>query len=196
MRNLLTVGFVVIYLIALTTFGKMYLADIQLAQSEELLLNGKTQKALDKINAAIKNNPQEPKYYRHRAKISVTATLGQKPETQKQLKDLAVRDLEKGRSLNPKNLATLRNSAPIYFFLGNKDLSQPATTENIDTSYLFTIENYFNQIKNYNDTDVGLYVLSAKYEKRLEMNDGYNESVEKIKELRPDLLDWHEDLVN
>jgi hypothetical protein len=39
--------------------------------------------------------------------------------------------------------------------------------------------------------DLGLIVLFAKYEKKLELRESYKESIERIKTLRPDILTWY-----
>ena len=73
-----------------------------------------------------------------------------------------------------------------------KEFTLSVSNENIDQAFLPETKNFYEKIKNISPNDAGVYVLLAKYEKRLGLNDEYNASVKIVEELRPDLLEWHE----
>lgn len=188
---------IVLWLSVIISFAKIYLADIYFGYSENLLADGENIEALLAVNKAIKYNNQEPSYYRQRAKVYVASTANalQGSKELEDLKQLALQDLITGHEINPKNLATIRNSTPLYFYLANKDLSLTATKENLDPEYSEITKEYLIQMQNYLPSDVGVQVLAAKYQKRMNFENDLKESRERIKELRPDLLEWHPDLL-
>jgi hypothetical protein len=147
------------------------------------------------IEKALSLNSKEPNYYRHRAKIYFSSTVNKTEKEKTKLKDLAITDLETSFDLNTNNLATIRNNVPLYFFLANYELSEAASDANVDNKYLpFTLK-YFDYTKRYTPNDVGTFVATAKYEKRLNQQESYDKSIQNIKILRPDLLEWHPDLI-
>lgn len=177
-------------------YGSIYSADVYAGYSENLLMDGDTVSAVIAINKAIKYNPQEPSYYRQRAKVYITATA-ETPQGSQQLEDLkqlALQDLTTSLAMNPKNLATIRNSSVLYFYLANKDITKQATLDNQDLEYTKIAREYLKQMQNYLPNDVGVQVTAAKYQKRLFLEDDFVDSKEKIKSLRPDLLEWQQDL--
>lgn len=192
-RITLVMAIGILYFWFLGTLSKNYVADIMNVRAENALSTSSINKSIEYSNKAILYNPNEPAYYKQRAKalISSTAIESYDNEQKTFIKEKALDDLTIALELNPNNLATLRNTAPLYFFLANKDLTKPSTIENIDEDYLPISREYFKQMQEYVPNDVGVQVLSAKYQKRLNLEEDYQESITKIKELRPDLLDWY-----
>ena len=92
----------------------------------------------------------------------------------------AIADLETAHRMNPRNLVVLRDSIPIYALL---------------TEYPERTAAAFKFLQKYLSDDVGVAVLLAKYEKNLGLDESYKASLRRIKLLRPDLLEWHPDLV-
>ena len=159
---------------AAKVFITIYQADEYLHQSQVYLTEGDTDMALFSINLAIKNNPLEPNYYRVRAKILMVGIA----------KDEAFADLQSAYKLNPNNLVTIRNEIPLYYFL--------AGYPSLDEKYLSLAKNFFEESKMIYKNDAGVVSLIAKYEKKLNLVDEYQESVKMVGVLRPDLLDWYD----
>ncbi len=174
-----------LYIMALTTLTSRYSADVDYRTAQDLLKASKITESFTKINSAITKNPMEPDYYRHRAKLYIVYNK----------KEEALKELEASLTLNPANLATVRDNIPLYYFLASKDLTQQASPENIDPQYITIVQNYFRTVKNLYPYDAGVYVAIAKYEKRLNLQDDYAKSLERLSILRPDLLEWHPDLI-
>ncbi len=193
-KLLLTFIFVTTYIYILLGLGKIYIADYFSVKSDTTLSEGDIHEALRLSNKAITYNPKEPSYHKQKAKVLIASTVYVNGEDVEILKNMALEELLIALELNPTNLATLRNTAPLYFFLANKDLAKPTTQKNIDERFLPIAQEYFKQIQNYTPNDVGVQVLSAKYQKRLGLDKDYLETIERIKVLRPDLLVWHTDL--
>lgn len=148
--------------------------------------------AMNYVNRAIELNPNEPNYYRQRARVYVSMA-GQNSQTvENAIKNAALVDLENAYQLNPNNLVTVRNLAPLYYYLSLKDplTSGPEIAE-VDLESLSAAKEYFSKVQNISPNDVGVYALLARYQKRLGLAEEYNYSFEKIKQLRPDLLDWY-----
>ncbi|HSX39008.1 MAG TPA: hypothetical protein VLI92_00205 [Candidatus Saccharimonadales bacterium] len=181
-----------LYLFAMLHFAAIYFADINNTSAQSLLSQGDYQSALVQATQAIEKNPQEPLYYRGRAKVWI-AQLSTADETQRQIiKRLALKDLQDAYNLNPKNLATIRNEVVLYFFLANGDLNIPTGLSNLDSAYLKIAQDFYRKVQNISPNDVGIYVLLARYEKRLGLTEDYNKNVEVVKRLRPDLLEWND----
>jgi len=185
-RLVLIVTLTIAYLMLAIKFFTLYNADVLFERADDLLSEGEIALSLERMNRAVEKNPNEPIYYRGRAKAYLSATVNQDMETE------AV--LEKAYSLNPKNLATLRNSVPLYYFLTVDDLSRPGNPQNVDTEFLpYTID-YYRRVESIAGNDVGIYVLLAKYRNKLGLEQDTLNALERIRELRPDLLDWHDSL--
>ena len=69
------------------------------------------------INKAIKSNENEPAYRRQKAKVLLAQKVLTTGLNEKRLADSALESLRKAEALNPRNLTTLRNSIPLYYFL-------------------------------------------------------------------------------
>lgn len=171
-------------------FG-LYVSDINYKKSQIIIKSGDFEKALDLSDLAIEKNPMEPRYYYGRAKILLSSTVGRDEKIIADLKNQALKDLERSYQLNPKNLVTIRNIVPLYYFLTVKDLEKPQGLENIDQNFLGTTKSYYEKVKDISPNDVGVYALLAKYEGKLGLDKMYQESILKINILRPDLLEWY-----
>ncbi len=169
------------YVNLLALFTRQYSADMQDKLSKSTLTSS-VDASLQYASQAILNNPSEPSYYIQRAKVYLV--LG--PEYKK----FALNDLETARQLNPTNLATLRNSIPVYYFLSIQDLHLPVGSANVDTIYEPKTLQEFSRLETYVPNDAGSLLVLAKYYKRMEVMDSYDRVVSRISTLRPDLLDW------
>jgi len=58
-------------------------------------------------------------------------------------------------------------------------------------NYSGAVKEFFQNTKDKYWHDAGVISTIAKYEKRLSFLTEYQESVNRIKEIRPDLLEWH-----
>lgn len=187
----------VLYIGLIMTSLKHLSADESYMAGRNFMSGGDFGKALDQSNKSIKKNPREPRYYYGRARIYLSGTLATTTDEEKHLlKQRALEDLIKAEELNPKNLVTLRNMVPVYYFLAIDDLGNVEASENIDSNYAQTTKDFFNKVKNYSSTDVGLPVLTAKYERRLGFYEMLENSKTKVRELRPDLLEWHPNFID
>jgi tetratricopeptide (TPR) repeat protein len=195
-KLLIAIPAVLGYLYLTTIFYNQYIADYLLKKADIALVNRDNLAAVNYSTQAITRNPHEPAYYRWRAKAFIAISVTPREPRSGMYKNLALADLEKAYQLNPKNLATLRNSAMFYYFLAVKDLSRPASAQNTDPKFLPAANAYFNRLKKAAPNDVGVYVLLAPLERDLGMATESKEDFEKIRELRPDLLEWYEKLQN
>ncbi len=182
----LTALVVLTYIWMLVLVGKHFGADITYELSRQYLEAGAVAQAQKYAEYSIRLNPKEPSYYRQRARVYLA---------QGSDKILALADLKTAHAINPKNLATLRNAVPVYYFLAISDLEKPATTQNIDGTYAKIAQAYFDTTKSYVLNDVGVQVLVAKYERELGHDVALEKTLTRIEFLRPDLLQWHPDLL-
>ena len=169
---------------------KFYNADIYYKKGQEYIKNGDEKRALYYADKAVTTNPYEPNYYRGRAKIK-TVLLASTQNNIK-IKQEIYDDLKKALELNKNNLVTIRNSIPIYYFLAVGDVYKAPGKDNYDEKYIELVKDFFNDTKRNYSNDVGVLVSIAKYEKKLGLEESYQDSVTRIEFLRPDLLEWHE----
>ena len=188
---LIIVGFL-LYLCSINVFAKIYIADFYAASSERSLKVKENVLAERYIDKAIALNSQEPKYYRTKAKILLAKLVEVELNDQPSIKKEALQYMELARGLNGKNLATLRNSTPLYYFLTIKDFSKPADIENIDQDYLDITRDYYLFLRNTYPNDLGILVELAKYQRRLGMGEDYENTKKMVGELRPEILEWNE----
>lgn len=184
-------GLLAVYLYFMYLCFSNYSAEINSVKAQAMLKNLQLSKALLYANNAIELNPLEPNYYRIRARV-YTNFLMYEREKVSDLKKAIITDLETAYIVNPINLVTMRNIVPLYYFVAAKNVSLPASQENIDSEFIKQAQYYYKYIKDYSPNDVGIYTLLAKYEKRLNLMNEYEVSVAKVRELRPDLLEWYE----
>jgi tetratricopeptide (TPR) repeat protein len=178
-----------IYLALAGKFINLYFADVYYAASKKELDSGQLEDAADHIVQAIKLNRHEPAYRRQKVKI-LLATLIWADENE--VKEEVLKNLEKAYDLNPKNLATLRNSIPLYYFLAAEDMEKAGTGENIDTDYLSVTRTYYSALKNNYENDLGLYADIAKYEKKLGLVEDFNRTKIRAAVMRKNIIEWHE----
>ena len=72
------------------------------------------------------------------------------------------------------------------------DIYKAPSNNNYDERYIGYVKEFYNETKNNYPNDAGVILGVAKYEKKLGLEESYQNSVERIKFLRPDLLDWNE----
>jgi tetratricopeptide (TPR) repeat protein len=181
-----------IYTAFLFKITTLYFADILSTRAAAMLKQMNTEKALAQINKAIELNPNESAYYRIRAKAYLLETIQSK--TPRDSKAKALINLKKAVQLNPQNLATIRNSMGLYYYLAIKDLGKPASIDNINEGFVETTMEFLKAAKQNYPTDAGVLVSVAKYEKLLGLSNDYRATIAMIQSLRPDLLEWHKDL--
>lgn len=182
----------VFYFFFVYFLGRYYFADVNFKKSQDLIGAGFEDEALYYANKSISLNPLEPNYYRGRAKILTVFLVSS--EGSERVKEEILEDLIKAQSLNPENLVTIRNSIPIYYFLAVEDVFLSPGAENVDEKYSTLVKEFYQNVKKDYWSDVGVILSIAKYEKRLGFDKGYEASLKRIEELRPDILEWHESI--
>jgi len=203
-RTIFTILIVSLYLYANILFGRQIMADMFSKASDGYFEVGESQKALAYNNKSIGLNPNEPFYYRQRAKTYMLTLVGQPKDQVDQIKASAYEDVLTATNLNLKNLATLRGNTSLYYLLALKDLVGATTNSNqsgqevsamtpADPHYLNLASDYYTTLSKNYPNDVGVQTQVAKYQKLLGLEDGYKKSLQKVKILRPDLLDWYLD---
>jgi hypothetical protein len=171
---------------------KMYFADIYMTQSESYLAEAQFDKALIYAEKSVGLNPLEPNYYRNRARTYLgKMALASTDNDIVTYKLFALADMQQAYKLNPRNLVTMRNLVPLYFFLATKDVTKPAGINNVDTRFLGFAKEFYTEVSKVAPNDVGVYALLYKYEKRLGLQEELNYSTDKIMQLRPDLFNWY-----
>lgn len=161
------------------------------------LNNRNYERSVEFADKAIRYNQKEPVYFIDRAK-SRLGLLAQKqmqegPEDYVEDKEDILRDLETAYELNPENVVTKRNSVPIYYYLAIKDYSNSLQEKTIDDNYIDIAADFYNVFINEYPSDLGVVAQAAGYQRNLGLDDDYGRSLEKIKELRPDIIEWYFD---
>lgn len=183
--------FVNIVLIAI--FVQFFVADTKAKNIDYLVKELEFTQALESANQALNLNSREPYYFRQRAKVYILLAA-QENTDQAVYKEQALKDLQAAYALNTENLATIRNSIPYYYFLAkaNMSLKQHANVKaGLDEEYAQTTRTFYKTTKNRFPTDAGVIATIAKYEKLLGFDDDYEDSINALKKLRPDLLEWY-----
>ena len=182
-----------IYFMLVKSFISIYLADTYYTRSRDLVGDVEFSDALKFANKALEQNPLEPAYYRGLAKIlTLSALYSLKEADRRSLKKAAYGDLQNAFKLNANNLATIRNSVPLYYYLSLKTLD--GDNKDLDQEYLQKARDFFAFIEKEYPHDVGALVDVAKYQKKLGLTEDLNVTLKMISNLRADLLDWNEDL--
>lgn len=145
------------------------------------------------INRAVNSNPNESAYLRQRARTYLTGSIipgftGTITEN----KQKALGDLEKAESLNNKNLATLRNLVPIYYYLSAEDLLKSEENVEFEDNYLLKTRVFYTNLKITYPNDLGILADLARQEKRLNLEKDFSKTYEMAEKLRPDIVTWHE----
>lgn len=194
---LIPILFVLIYGYLSIQFTKQYLADMYSKASDSFFESGESGKALDFSTKSVTLNPNEPFYYRQRAKTYMLTTVGQLEDRTAYIKALAYKDVVTAYDLNPQNLATLRGEIPLYYFLALKDLSATAKNQSQDAQtdpyYLQVARAYYLNLSQNYPNDVGVQTQVAKYQKMLGLLNDNKNTVSRVRILRPDLLEWYLD---
>lgn len=176
-------------------FFKQYLADVASKESDLYFERGDVIKALALANRSIKMNPHEPFYYRQRAKTYMLTTMGQSADEISYIKASTLKDLLRAREVNPDNLATLRGEISLYYLLALSNLTEASQQKSQDNTtdifYLGLAKDYYQTLSERFYDDAGVLTQIAKYQKMLGLENDYQNSVERIRILRPDLLEWY-----
>ncbi len=178
-----------IYLALVGKFVNFYFADVYYTASKSELKNGQLEDAAEHIIGAVKLNSKEPAYRRQKAKI-LLATLIWADEDE--TRDQILKNLEKAYDLNPRNLATLRNSVPLYYFLASGAMDSAGGGENVNVDYLTVTRNYYATLKNTYKNDLGLYADIAEYENKLGLEEDFKQTRGRAEIMRNDVVEWHE----
>ncbi|MEN9389246.1 MAG: hypothetical protein RLY61_330 [Candidatus Parcubacteria bacterium] len=184
MNRLIKGSLILTYILLSYSFINIYRADSYAKSAEGSLKELELTQAQNFATKAIQLNPNEPYYYRVLAKVYLTKSV-----SNTEYKDKTLSVLSASLKLNTHNLATIRNNTPIYYYLALNNIKNG--TSSIDEKYLKHISNHMTKYKKVYPNDLGLIVLFAKYEKKLELRESYKESIERIKTLRPDILTWY-----
>lgn len=184
MNKLIKISLTTTYILLIYTFINIYRADSYAKSAETALKELDLSLAQKLAKKSIRLNPNEPYYYRLLAKVYLTNSL-----TDKTYKDKTLSLLDASLKLNTNNLATIRNNTPIYYYLALNNVVDNKST--VDKKYVKFASVHMTNYKKIYPNDLGLIVLFAKYEKKLNLIENYNESIERIKILRPDILTWY-----
>ncbi len=166
---------------------RMYLADVYMVKARSFFDTSDYKQVIKYADKASAHNNLEPSYYVYRANAVVLQTLTLKPEVAAYLKLQALADIEYAISLNKINLVTLRNSLPVYFYMA---YNAAADYSYSDDYFLQQTHAYLAKLKTDYSNDAGVLVEIAEIENSLSMQNEYKETIELIRELRPDLLEW------
>jgi tetratricopeptide (TPR) repeat protein len=179
-RAILLFVVVSVYLVLVSKFINLYFADVYYVSSKNELENGQLEDAADHIVRATGLNGNEPAYRRQKAKILLATLIwADEDETRAEI----LKNLKKAYDLNPNNLATTRNSIPLYYFL---------SAEAMEADYVTVTRNYYIMLKNTYQNDLGLYADVAKYERKLGLDEDFNLTKAKAENMRRDVVEWHE----
>jgi len=193
MKRILVIFIWSVYTLLCVIFIRAFSADINYKKSQEMIVDGYSDFVMNLSDNAVRQNPFEPNYYKGRAKVNLLKLLyAEDLSAKSQIKERVLIDLVKAYSLNEDNLVTIRNIFPLYYFLASKDIDLGTSDNNIDPKYIGVTKEFLEANKKRFWKDAGVVASVAKYEKKLGLLDEYSESVQRIMELRPDLLDWYE----
>lgn len=207
---ILILPFVYFFILGISFLVSILQADLYIKKGRTVFNQGKYESALYYFDKAIEYNPRESFYYENRARVlAYLGLLSDKSEDKKILKTLALKDLEYSKNMNPNNLRVVRNNISTYYLLailnndnvssGTKDKNDFAEeTRHIDIDYNFRdiTKRYFYDVKTMYKNDAGVLVDIARYERKLNWEMDFNNTKLLIEKIRPDLLEWHEDLIN
>lgn len=179
-----------VYIFLCVVFFRIFSADLNYKKSQVLLSGGYSERAHRLSQKSVNQNPLEPNYYRGRAKVNLIKILYVDDLTVRaEIKEKVLSDLKKATSLNENNLVTIRNLVPLYYYLAITDMNSEST---LDSKYIDVTRGFLESNKNRFWNDAGVISSIAKYERKLGFVKEYGDSVRRIMELRPDLLDWYE----
>lgn len=171
--------------------SKRFVADIFYFSGRKELKANNAVVAEYYLNRAIYYNETEPRYYRELAKNQILQSSRVDSDEQKRiLLEKASVLLTYSITLNEDNLVSLRDALPVFYLISKES----GSAEDRETS------NEWLQIaSNRHEKDLGVQILVAKYSHK---NSTSNEDteftkiiLEKIRNLRPDVLEWHPELL-
>lgn len=191
LKTLLIFGIWGLAFFAIKIENRIYNADKYFVISTDLTKEKKYDEALMFADKSISFNSLEPSYYRQRALVFLSMQAVDSSKDRKLLKDRAFKDMKRAFDLNRKNLVTVRDLLPLYYFLAVNDASLPSGVENLDKDYINQLLDFFSAVKKTYARDTGVVSSVALYERLLGLKEQYEESREVVKKLRPDLLDWY-----
>ena len=177
---------IAVWLCFLLFLFKFVIADYYAIKGDTFLENGDYKSALSYFDKAILLNPNQPNFYIKRATAYGFVAMFSDDKNQDFFKNLAIIDLIKGLKINNNNTKYIRESFFVYSLLALKQ--QPTSP------YYLIAKKTFAHYKDFYRSDLGVLVDIAVYEKRLGLKDDLQITLSQIKKLRPDLLDWYQDL--
>jgi tetratricopeptide (TPR) repeat protein len=197
MNKLLKISIVLVltgfFLVTVAGISRVYMAEIAYKQSRDSFRTRQITRARRQVSNAILLNKNEPAYYLQKARLELVLSN----------KEGVLDALQTAQKINPENKATMVDSIPLYYFLALTDIALQVQnpeelntvdpTDNIDENYIALTEEYFDYVKQKYPLHVGTQVKIAKYERLLNLK-GYSKTIESVKELRPDLLEWYSGL--
>ncbi len=182
MKKLRAAALILLYLLFVMTVSKLYLADAYYKAARRAYTKGDWAGVLELADSAIFYSPNEPRYFRESAKAQIALSATTNTKHKEALMASALRSLDISIGLNPRNILTLRESIPLYYLLTLWDFEHSG------------LQSVLNRVKSFSPNDAGVMVLAAKYERKSGSIEHYEETIRKIKRLRPDLLRWHPSL--
>lgn len=186
-----------IYIFCGYTILSVFIADIYFQKANEQLNALNLDEAFRLNSHAINLNNKESQYFIQRAKILVLTATDTTTSSYKPTKKLAHDSLSKALYLNSNDLVSKLDMLPILAFLSTKNnMDSNVYPDNIDNNYINETYAFIANLKKDYANDVGVLTKCAYYEHKLGFNNEYLDSIEKIKELRPDLLEWYPILLN
>jgi hypothetical protein len=175
--------------------GKLFAilqADYYYKRSQVNFNNGEFMVAHSYSEKALRLNDLEPDYHIQKAKTLI-GRLSSDEITAADLKREAHSEIVKAFSLNGMNLVTKRNAVPLFYFLALVYTNNSGVNNEFDEQYLELAKNYYLELSKDYFNDVGVVSQVAIYQKKLGLTEDYGNSTGRIRELRPDLLDWYID---
>ncbi len=193
LNKLLILIFIACNLVIVVFGTRFFVADLYDSSAEKAVSKRQISEGISFSQNAVKLNPFEPSYYKTQAELLLYAAAMDQQKSE-EYKTLSIDLLNVALELNPINLATLRNTLPVYFYLGVFDLTKPVSASNLDPRYLNTFLTKSKSLTAYVPTDLGVLVNVASYYKKFGFTSDYELLRNEIKSLRPDVLEWHPEL--
>lgn len=165
------------------------MADVYYTASKGKLGEMKIEEARTHITKAIGLNRDEPSYYRQKAKVLLAELSISKEE---RIRDDVMTALKQAQALNPHNLTTLRNIIPLYYFLAAGNMDSPSGANNLSSTYFPVTRDYYSNLKKIYANDLGVYADVAKYQKKLGLEEDFQDTKQKAARMRQDVVEWHE----
>ena len=165
------------YFIFLYSILKIFFADVYYFYSQKDSNLGYSDKIIYS-KKATRLNPNEPAYLLGKARVLLSVNV----DLTESDKINALALIDKAISLNDTNVVTLSNSIPLYAYL----------VDSFDVEYVDKTKIFYNQLKKNYSNDLGILVKIASYERKLGLEDDYEDTLNQIEILRPDILNWHE----